>query len=577
MNFNKAKSKRNRLFALLTSLVLIFGLALNVLFTYFGLENTLFIDSTPEGLYTPTKTLIEECAFLDEVAAQENGANEVKIIFCSDPDYLINNTATRATYYTAKRLASVYENLKVETVNVETNPTAVAMYKATSLSQILSTDIIFAYGDRYRIINAQKLWTKGSSGALFSYNGEYRIAGLLKSVTAIDMPTAYFLVGHGETYYDAQTKLTYDGTRDADGNLVPVTDKKRSLEAFANLLLARGLQTKTLDLSKCEDVPEDCALLIINNPTEDFYYDGTKLDEFSYVSDTEKIDRYLVRKQGAVMVNKDYSVDLPVFEDFLYEWGFEFDNTLVRDGVSSLEDEGNTNSNLISEYNTNEDSYGYAIYGEFASLSSAPITVFTNAGAISPTFMDGVIDAEAGTANVTKTFASFLTSSENAIKYGKNSASGEYTAPASEAGVFNLAAVTVRSEIDTFTNEQVYSYLFCTASSEFFSDELLSNASFANYDVLSGLIDNISRIDAFGSLDLGGTSLNSSSYGGKHLVSTTMSSTDTNVYSSDGKHVVRVNHGISTSEIVFYTVMVFIAPIALAIFGAVRLIKRKFL
>ncbi len=577
MNFHKARNKRNKIFSLLTALIIVLGIALNLLFTYFGGENTVFLDATPEGLYTPTDTLIKECAFLDELAKQENGANEISVIFCTDPDYLISSTSTRATYYTLKRLASVYKNLKIETVDVNTNPTAVAKYKATSLSEIRPSDIIFAYGDRYRIINAQKMWTSGSSGNLFSYNGEYRIAGLLKSVTAIDMPTAYFLIGHGETYFDAETSYTYDSTRDGEGNLIPVTDKKHSLESFASLLLARGLQIKSLDLAKYDEVPEDCALLIINDPTEDFTYDETKLDEYSYVSDTEKIDKYLVKNQGAVMVNRSYDVTLPVFDSFLYEWGFSFDNTLVKDNVASLEDENDTNTNIISEYNKDENSYGYAIYGDFASLSSSPITVFTNTGAISPTFMDGVVDGEAGTANVTKTFASFLSSSKNAIKYGKNETTGEYNAPASEAGSLTLAAVSVRSEIDTYTNEQVYSYLFCTASGEFFSDALLSNASFANYDVLSGLIDNISRIDAFGSLDLGGTSLNSSSYGGKHLVSTTMSNVDTNVYSSDGKHITRVNHGLSTSMTVFYTVIVLAVPVALGIFGTIRLVKRKFL
>jgi hypothetical protein len=207
MNFNKAKSKRNTIFAVLTSLIITLGIAVNFLFTYLGTNNTLFLDLTPEDLYTPTDKAIEECAFLDEIAKKETGANEVKIIFCSDPDYLINNIETRATYYTAKRLSSVYKNLKIETVNVENNPTAVAMYKATSLSEIKPSDIIFVYGDRYRIINSAKMWTKGSSGEMFAYNGEYRMVGLLKSVTAIDMASAYFVVGHGETYYDQNTNI----------------------------------------------------------------------------------------------------------------------------------------------------------------------------------------------------------------------------------------------------------------------------------------------------------------------------------------------------------------------------------
>ena len=574
MNLNIFKIGRGKLFTLLTAILVLLSVVLNLLFTYLGQEYTLFVDSTPEGLYSPSDAFIKECEFLDEIAARENGANEIKIIFCADPDVLIESSSTRATYYTVKRLASVYRNLKVETVDVNTNPTAVAMYKANSLSEISPSDIIFSYGDRFRIINAQKMWTKGSDGAFFSYNGEYRIAGLLKSVTAIDMPTAYFLVGHGETYFDPETKYTYDGTLNADGALAPITDKNRTLESFATLLSERGLQIKLLDLSVTKCVPDDCALLIINNPTVDFTYDDSKLSELSYVSELEMLDRYLVKNQGAIMVNKDYAVTLTNFENFLAEWGFGFDNAVVKDEVSSVMDEEKSFTHIISEYNTDEDSYGYAIYGEFASLSSAPLTVFTNAGAIRPTFLDVSVDMEAGTANVTKSFVNFLSSSKNSQKYASDEL-GEGIVSGKES--FILAGVTVRGELDSFKNEMVYSYLFCTASSEFFSDELLSSASYANYDVLSGLIDNVSRIDKFGSLEIGGLTPNSQSYGGKQLVSTTLSETDEKIYTPDGKHVVRVNQGISNAAIVFYTILVFMPPIALMVYGTVRIIKRRYL
>ena len=507
---NKNKVKRKTLFALLTAVILVSTVALNFLLTYLSTKETLFLDMTPENLYTPSKAFIEECAFIDELNKEGANSEELKIIFCNDPDYLISNTQTRATYFTALRLADVYENLQVKTVNVKTNPTAVAMYKTTSLSVINQNDIIVAYGDRYRIMNAAKMWTQGSDGKLFSYNGEYRLVGLLKSVTAIDMPSAYFVTDHGETYYDPEN---------------PESEMSLSLEQFSLLLTARGLQIKTLELGKVDKIPDDCALLIINNPTEDFKVDESRFDEYSYVTDTEKIDRYLVNNQGAVMVNKDYEITLPVFEDFLFEWGFKFSNTLVKDDVSSLDDEGNTNEQLIAEYSKDENSYGYAIYGDFSDLSSAPITVFKNSGYVQCSFLSGATSvAEDGTPNAHKNYGSFLASSKNAVAYGKNAVTGEYNAPATEKTAFDLAAITVRSEIDNYKNEMTYSYFFCTASNAFLTNDLLANNSLANYDVLSALIDNISRIDMYGSLEIGGISLNSKSFGGKQLVSTTMSS-----------------------------------------------------
>ena len=555
-NTIKLKSKRNKILSVLTVAVILLSVALNIFMTWLGGAKTVFLDITPEGLYSPSDAFLKECEFVDTLE------DEIKIIFCTDPDYLISNTYTRATYFTALRLADTYKNLKVETVNVINNPTAVSMYKTTSLSVINPTDIIFAYGDRYRIVSAQNMWTQGSDKALFSFNGEYRMVGLLRSVSAIDMPKAYFVINHGESYYDTKN---------------PESEMSLSLEKFAHLLTARGLEIDTLNINEVDEIPEDCALLIINNPTEDFTFLPDRLDEYAYVSETEKLDRYLVKNQGAIMVNKDYEVKLPVFESFLYEWGFEFSETLVKDEKSSLEDENNTHTEIISKYNTDETSYGYAIYGDFASLSSAPITVFSNTGSISCNFKGGNAMGEEGTPNTNRTYVSFLTTSENAMLYGKNEITGEYSSPASEEGVFDLASLAVRSHIDTVKNEMTYSYLFCTASKEFLSNELLGNASLANYDVVSALIDNISRIDIYGSLELGGTSLNSTSYGGKQLVSTVISTEGSNVYSPDGKHVVKYNYGLSNAARTVYTVVVLAIPLGVAIFGAVVMIKRRFL
>ena len=66
----------------------------------------------------------------------------------------------------------------------------------------------------------------------------------------------------------------------------------KSLASFADLLNERGLEIKLLDISKLaddEDIPADCALLIINNPKNDFAFDTDRENDFSYVSDIEKI------------------------------------------------------------------------------------------------------------------------------------------------------------------------------------------------------------------------------------------------------------------------------------------------
>ena len=119
--------------------------------------------------------------------------------------------------------------------------------------------------------------------------------------------------------------------------------------------------------------------------------------------------------------------------------------------------------------------------------------------------------------------------------------------------------------------------MFCAASPDFFSNESLSNAAYANYDIMTALINNISRVDVYASLELGGTSLNSSSYGGKQLVSTKLSTEDTEVFAPDASEVEKINYGISTTEKVIYTVIVAAVPFVIMIAGAVVCIRRRFL
>ena len=145
-------------------------------------------------------------------------------------------------------------------------------------------------------------------------------------------------------------------------------------------------------------------------------------------------------------------------------------------------------------------------------------------------------------------------------------------------GVKTLVAAGVRTNLDSYTSENTSSsYLFCSNSADFFSNELLGNSSYANYDVLASVISNISRTDRFATIELGGLSYNSPSFGGKQTASTTLSDISNNVYSWDAKEIIKVNKGLSKTAIVIYTVVVMSVPVAVAAFGIAVAIKRKFL
>ena len=549
----KGKSTRTKIFSLITIVGIVLLLGLNFGLIYLGGQRLLMTDLTIEGLYTLSDKMLEAChAMLDP--DEDGNVKKIKITFCTDPDYLIESDKMRATYFMALTLRNKFDNVEVETVNVALDPTAVSMYKTTSRDSISSSDIIFSYGAKYKIVDGLGFWTSDN----FSYNGEYRVASIIASLLAIDRPIAYFVSDSylGTSYYDP-----------AD----PESEMSKSLGSFADLLTERGLEIKTLAISEVDAIPDDCALLIINNPTGDFTYDEDKLDDFYYVSDLEKIDRYLMRESAAVMFNKAFDHEMPLFENYCKEWGISFGNNQVYDGDNALFTTigGETDdSTFAGVYDSNEQNFGYAYYGGYSTLTSAPKMVFTNTGYLYCSMDLSQTMVDPGNKYGSRNYATFIGTGANAYVYeGTATDSGERT----------LVAAGVRKNLDSHTSENSTTYLFCSNSADFLSNELLGNTSYANYDVLASVVSNISRTDRYASIELGGLSLNSPSFGGKQLASTTLSETPSDVYSWDAKEIIKHNRGLSSTAITIYTIVVMIAPVAALVLGVIVFIKRKYL
>ncbi len=547
----------NFIISLVALVCIVFLLAGNMALAYFAPSAKMYLDMTNENFYTLSDAMKRETKFIEELS----GEKKLEIIFCTDPDYLTASETTRLPYFMALQLQKRYsDNLEVKTVNCRLNPTALAQYKSTSLSEIDERDIIVSYGDRYRIFDMEMFWTTEQSGQRFSFDGEYFMVMLMRSVTAIELPKAYFIIDHGESYYDVND---------------PESEMSLKTASLAEMLRNCGVEIKTLKISEAEKIPDDCVLLIINNPREDFKTDPDRYGELAYISDTEKIDRYLVKNQGALIVAKDFRTELPVLEDFLFDWGFEFGDTLVKDDESSVS--GTNGETIIAEYNKDPDSYAYTIYGEYADVSSAPSTVFKNTGYIKCSFKESFATNENGAMNTTRLYRSFLSTSASAKTYAKNPHTGEYTDPSSDASKYDMAAISFRDYLDTEKNEHLLSFILCSNSADFLSNEVLGNPSYANFDIFSAVTKDISRIDVFGSMDLGGGSQNSSSFLGKQFRYPTLSENDVKVYSADAREVIEYNYGITQTFIVSFAVIVFAIPVIVAAAGVAAHIRRKFL
>ena len=518
------KIMRNKLTGAIVSIALIVVLLLlNFGLDALVIEKNGFFDATDEHLYTLSDDFKEEIKDINK---------EIKITFCTDKDYLLSNYQTRYVYIMAKEIEMYKDNIKVETVNISKNPTAIQKYKTTSATKINEGDVIISCGERFRILSSQTFWSYDSSGDYWAFNGEYKIANAFLSLSAYDTPTAYFTVGHGESVYDENN---------------PDTEASQNAYEFYRLLIDNGLTVKTVNLDE-EDIPEDCALLIINAPTSDYNF-KKELDRegYYYVNETspiEKIDRYL-DDVGSLMVFKDPFTVLPTLEEYLSEWGMKAEPFKIKDRAGESEDR-----TLVSAVypDAEKNPLGASLYSDIINLASPPKTFIKDAGYITETWEE---NQKFYTPGVTAMYSPVLLSSTTARAYDGDGLLFDYS------GNYHLAGITAR--VKSVEVSHYYSYVFYGASSSFTSSEQLKNDAYANYDILFSAVRTLSRTDVYASDSLGALSMNTANYGGKILNSDDMSTEIREIY--ENKQVVRTYRAMSTKKATLYTVLCLILPL----------------
>lgn len=279
---------------------------------------------------------------MDEVF--ENAANErkkVKISFCKAEDELRVDEVGYFVYETAKRYAERYSDvIELDFVNVITRRNKDGRFVDLNRYTVDENDnkylinqstVIFECGDNWRVVTDAStssgfvdFFTLDSAGTVTSYNGEEVMAGMICWVLADEHKNAYFTEKHGEF---------------AD-------------PALSNLLACAGYYINFIDLRK-QEVPEDCDLLVISNPTADF---EMAVPGMGIESEIERIEKYL-EGEGNLFVSVDpYVKKLKVLESFLEKWGITIAKTptesgtfknLVRDPYNAITTDGIT---VIAEY-----------------------------------------------------------------------------------------------------------------------------------------------------------------------------------------------------------------------------------
>ena len=452
----------------LTCLVIVAVILVNAIFSALASKFMWYTDLTPEEIYT-----ISDKAKI----AVDQIKSDVTVLFCDDPDNIAENEYLFYVYNTALNLAELNEHIHVETVNILRNPTAVNRFKTTSKSNIYTTNIIVYSGVEYRIYSYEAMYGySDTTNAPWTYNGENKLITGMLAVTLAQAPVACVTNNHGEPFGNEKDLLS---------------------SPLGNLLYDAGYDVKLLNLAT-EEIPADCRMIVVYDPREDFLVK----DNVSEISEIEKLDKFLNGTNALMLFVDPTTPVLPNFEEYLVEWGIEFDRYKAPDGLVS----GTTVKEPLENSLTGDGFSVIAQYAEMgvgASIHSVlrknevyPLAVFRNVMPINFTYdlvRFGTVEDDKSydkyknymygsyeENGVSRTIYDAFTASENAsVVVG-----GNEVGYASANSKYNL--MTVTRESHNVGEDFDHTHVIACGSTEFLSPDVIYNNAYANSDVMLG-------------------------------------------------------------------------------------------
>lgn len=444
--FHSKKFKYGAVAHTITALTIVLVITVNVIFSNVAAKLGWYTDMTSSELFTLSDEMIDMLKDVDE---------DVKIIFCADPDELMaDKTYMQYIYKTAENLAAEFDNITVENHDVIKEYNFFKKYADTAASNIYTSSIIVDSGNEFRLMAPEAFFvfdTEDSSKA-WAYNGEKKFAAAILQVTASESPLVLFTEKHGET-------LAADAS------------------AMANLFRDAGFTVDTVDLAK-EDIPEDCRIVVINNPKYDFV--GMEAEDDS-ANEIKKLDRFL-DGLGALMVFEDHtsSERLVNLNEFLEEWGISFEHgTYLIDKENSVSVDG---SAIVAEYE--KSGIGASIYMDMSNnLDTMPRTLSKNSMPVNILWEENTL--ESGSKQVFSVLSSYDTA--ELIRDGKTDSTGSRSLMA-----ISRDKIIVNNE-NSINADYIYSYVFASGSPSFVSNNYLTSNSYGNSDILYAAMRAVGR------------------------------------------------------------------------------------
>lgn len=374
----------------LTALIIAVVIIVNVIFSLLANRFTWYLDLTPELKFTISDecydligaesdddidTPIEMVKKFREENKKYNADNGLKagdkgyrdenvkinILFLKEKDHLTHDSTMNYVVVNAEELRAKFDGyVTTEYKDSTLNPSRFKKYLNTNTDTIAADSVIIECGTEYRIRTLRSFFIFENAETPIAYNGEKAFASSILAVTRAEAPLACYTTNHNETFPES-TK----------GNGVP----------FLNALEDAGYEARPINLAT-EEIPEECRMLIVFDPKNDF---STGNDGITDVSELSKLDDFLQdRNSLMVFMNPEKTGSrLNNFEDFLEEWGLAFrrdgdDPYMVKDSSSSLL---GSSSAFVAEYTNDEKPKAWM--ADMLNRNDPPKVVFSNAAAIS--------------------------------------------------------------------------------------------------------------------------------------------------------------------------------------------------
>lgn len=435
-----------------------------------------------------------------------DSGKRVTVYFCMPKDELSRHDTGKYLLGTAEELEKSFSDVfDLQYVNIITKRNQDNEY--TDLSKytkdeqgnelaVLKTSVIFVQGDNFRVVSSSMFsdfFTLDSQQTPIAYNGEEIFLAMALWVLSAEHPVAYFTASHSE-----------------------VVDV-----AFTRLLAAAGYVIDTIDLRR-DEIPEDCALLVISNPRLDF---EKGREGSGVVTEMERLTAY-ADAGGDLYVCLDPYLkrELPILESFLSEYGVSVRRTeqdgkktshIVRDTASGITAGGLT---MVGQLNADTDQ---------AAQILDRINAYRDGGIFVSTAAALDVDSTKGAYPLVVTSPSSETIAEKTV--------------VNKDGGYTVGAVGMR------TAGENTSSLFMTASLYLAGSDALLTNSYANRELLYGLLECVYGTDMH------------MPYGARMIL------TDTTILED-----------LTRTEIRLYTVLALLPAVASAVVGLLILRRRRY-